>query len=65
MKEKGEKKVHGLGGRAERAGKRGSPWEVDTRAGKKGQGMEAGGRQGREEDIKLIQAGRHQAHGRG
>lgn len=47
------------------AGKRGSPWEVDTRAGKKGQRMEAGGRQGRGEDIKLIQAGRHQAHGRG
>lgn len=28
------------------AGRRGSPWEADTREGKKGQSMEAGGRQG-------------------
>lgn len=47
------------------AERRGSPWEADTREGKKGQSMEAGGRQGRGEDIKLIQAGRYQAHGRG
>lgn len=62
MNEKGEKKIFDLGGRAKRGREGGVPGKQTL--GKERKGRVWKQKAGREKDIKLIQAGRHQAHGR-